>query len=96
MPKIIINLAAVYETDVLFADSKFLKNWFARLRRHGFKRSAAGEAYYHPKHWKSLGMGTVNVKTGKVLDSGDYWIMQDAFRSKTLDAKVWIKSTEEV
>ena len=71
----VIVPARIYDTTMEFCSEKVSRNWHARLRRHGFKRSTCGEAYYHPAHWKSAAMSF-----GKG-DPGDTWIMNDAFKA---------------
>lgn len=81
-----INPAALYDTTMEFCDARTSRNWHQRLRRAGFKRSVCGEAYYHPDHWESGGMGF-----GK-RGPGDTWIMNDAFMCKTPEARAWLES----
>lgn len=82
-----IDDAAIYDVTMELCSSRESRNWHARLRRRGFKRSVAGEAYYHPKHWRSIGFGLKN-------DAGDFWIMNDAFKALTKKAKEWLKNCE--
>jgi len=81
-----IQLQHIYESDV-FLFGKERQNWFARLRRKDFKRSVNGEAYYHPDHWDPIGMGST-TEDGNI-DPGDYYIIYDAFKAKTPEAKSW-------
>ena len=87
--KPVINLAAIYEVDMELCSQKESDKWHARLRRAGFKRSVCKEAYYHPTHWESGGMGF-----GK-RGPGDTWIMNDAFMARTPEAHAWLKAREE-
>lgn len=83
-----IDLAAIYDTTMEFCSECQSRNWHARLRRRGFKRSTCGEAYYHPSHWENAAM---SFGPG---DPGDTWLMNDAFKAKTDDSRAWLKKEE--
>jgi hypothetical protein len=84
---------AIYDTTLEFCTEQQSRNWHARLRRAGFKRSICKEAYYHPTHWENAAMSFVSP-SGK-RSAGDYWIMNDAFRCKTKAAREHLKRMEE-
>ena len=58
-----------------------------RLRYRGFKLSACGYAYYHPRHWLSQGIGGRSFR-----GPGDYWIYEDAFKARTPQARLALKA----
>lgn len=79
-----IDPVAIYDVTMEFVDEKTSRNWHRRLRYAGFKRSACGEAYFHPDHWENAPM---SFGPG---DPGDTWIMDDAFKAKTPEAKAYL------
>lgn len=84
-----INPCAIYDVTMEFCSVKESRNWHARLRRNGFKRSICKDAYYHPDHWENAAM------TFEGGDPGDTWLFNDAFRAKTPDAKRWLLIEED-
>jgi hypothetical protein len=94
-----IDPAAIYDTTLELCDERTSRNWHARLRRHGFKRSEASEAYFHPDHWLNQSIfGRMQAKAeGKkpaFRGPGDTWLMQDSFKARTKAAKEWLKNRE--
>lgn len=95
-----IDPAAIFDTTMEFCDERTSRNWHARLRRHGFVRSEAGEAYFHPDHWlnQSIGASIARKLDGKkpiFKGAGDTWLMYDSFKARTKAAKEWLKKSEE-
>lgn len=94
-----IDVAAIYDTTMEFCTERESRNWHARLRRAGFVRSSAGEAYFHPDHWLNQSIGEridAKLKGLKVTfrGPGDTWIMYDSFKARTSLARAWLKKEE--
>lgn len=82
-----INPAQIYDLTMEFCTRQESKNYRRRLRRRGFILSVCKEALYHPTHWKNAGMAFPD-------GPGDIWLINDAFKALTPEARNWAASEE--
>jgi len=88
-----IVLTEIYDITLDFSSEEESQKWIARLLEAGFRLSICAEAYFHPTHWENASMAFTGP--GGEIDPGDLWLMNDAFKCKTDEAREHMKRMEE-
>ena len=76
------------ELFIIYGSEELTKSQINKLKKLGYVLTSTKENLYHPMHWEYIGAGVFDEE-GELVDCGDFYVYEDAFKAKTPEAKTW-------